>query len=473
MSKIFPKQRGVFLILFVISLAALLAVVLFGGALSSAGRRADVAAQNRESFTVIDAALIQFIQLHLRLPCPADGTIDATNPSAGVENTVSPTDTAICRSPSGVVPWKSLGLLQPATLDGWGRMISYRVFDGAGGFTRTYGLNLSDCLDSDVTQVYPLSAPGGLFCNATTHENTRSDFLATKGLTVNDRGVPKTQVAYALISHGASGYGAYTPSSPPARLAMPPANSKEFFNVNADGTYWILDPSAAEIDAENENHFDDIVSYAVASDLVVAAKAGGREWPLAMILDRSDPDWPSGSTVLLPPPPQPPSMRKIVFNGGPIMMSAFRSGVARYISSIQRISPSSYKPIGARALSGGSGDLTDREGLGFDFRVKRRVLKVMLDDFDSSEKAIFTFYNGATQVGAPLTKSGCHSADFTNFTIDVGSDFTTVEIAAPPTTMMPPFSSDFAIVSIAACQFDDAAHPACTLPLRNPAKDCP
>ena len=311
-------------------------------------------------------------------------------------------------------------------------------------------MNLSDCLDSDVSlggpPANPLSPPGGIACNATTHENTRGDFLNAKGLSVSDRDTLKTQVAYALISHGETGYG-----------------SKEYFNANAEGTYWILDPSAAGVAAEDEAHFDDIVSYAVASDLVVAAKVGGRAWPVGMTLNRTDTVAFSGSNNTL----RTLSPRKISFAGGRIMMSAFIPTGAPYIASKELLAMSPFThAIGASAASGGSGNLISGEGLGFDFKVKRRVLKVVLASFNSDDQATFTFYNGATQVGGPWTKSGCTSgADLTNFTIPVGNDFTKAEILAPTSS-----SASFSVASIAACKYDDAS---CILPGGVPANDCP
>ena len=458
MNNIFPKQRGLFLVLFVIALASLMAIVLFGNMLSSVGKRADDAVRNQDSFSAINAAITQFVQLNLRLPCPADG-MSAT----GVENT-APADTTTCLSPSGVVPWKTLGLPQAAAQDSWSRMISYRVSDGATGFTRSGGLNLTNCLDSDVSLVYPLSPPGALACNAITHENTRSDFFDTKGLSVNDRGTLKTQVAYALISHGASGYGAYAPASPPTRLTMPAPASKEFLNANAGGAYWILDPSAAGVAAEDGAHFDDILSYSTASDLVVGAKVGGRAWPLGMTLDRTDPVFPVSSITER----TPFSSGKIAFTGGPIMMSAYKtSGATRYIASkLSLTTPPVAYTIGAIILTGGNGDVTNGEGLGFDFRVKRRVLKVVLASFNSPNQAQFTFYNGATQV-LQLTKTACKSGGVSdNFVIDVGNDFTKAEIQALNL-------SGFSVASIAACQYDDASHSLCILPGQDHAYDCP
>jgi type II secretory pathway pseudopilin PulG len=462
MSNIFLKQRGVFLVLFVIALAALMAIVLFGNMLSSVGKRADDAARNQESFSVINAALIQFIQLNLRLPCPASG-LSAT----GLEDTTSPANTVTCLSPSGVVPWTTLGLSQAAVQDSWGRMFSYRVYDGATGFTRANGLNLSDCLDSDVSPVYPLSGPGGFACNATTHENARSDFFDSKGLSVNDRGTLKTQVAYALISHGASGYGAYAPASPPTRLTMPTPTSKELLNANTGGAYWILDPSAAGVTADDTNHFDDIVSYAVASDLVMVAKAGGRAWPLATILDRVAVTGQSNTgsgTINMGVPSE-----KVALSGGPLTVYAFAfNGSSRTIASVN--------DSGVYA-AGATGNISNHEGLGFDFRVQRRILKVTLASFivqaiGGAEQAQFTFFDGATQV-AQINKSACHptgNGDTANFVFDIGiaygKSFTKVEIADPTNGSV----TSFGVASIAACQNNDSA---CILPGSVAANDCP
>ena len=116
----------------------------------------------------IQAALHAFAASQGRLPCPANGAQDTglAVPAVAV---------VTCTNRNGAVPWVSLGLQADDALDGWGRKISYRVPDGPNGLTNTGSIG----------------SPG------------------TVGLSVNDAGAPKPQQAWVLISHGASGLGAW------------------------------------------------------------------------------------------------------------------------------------------------------------------------------------------------------------------------------------------------------------------------
>lgn len=461
-----------------LAMLILILVGLVGGFIFIAGnlvpsKKLALRAADQSSFAAINEALVRFVQVNKRLPCPANG---AANPQTGAEE--RPSDTA-CGYPAGVVPWTDLGLPKSAATDSHGRLYAYRVYAGATGFTRTDGLNLSNCLDSDSLVVYALSGPGSpATCNATTHENTRSDFFESKGLSVSDRGSVKAKVAYALISHGATGYGAYTSTDPPTQLTLPNASSKEFLNAGSLGTYWILDPSASTIGVDDAAHYDDEVSYRLAADIVAAAKIGGRPWPLYTHFGRLNatgfaaPATGNVNTGV--------STRKIAMTGGPVMVGAFATGSTRYISSMP---VGAYYGIGAMTTSGGGGQLTtsNSEGLTFDFRVKRRFLKVTLANFNivaEAERAQLTFYDDTTQV-AQLTKQACSGTGTSAaFTVDVGTaygkEFTKVDVQAL-SRLGVSATSNFIVASIAACQYDDAAHPACTLPLQSgeTAISCP
>lgn len=109
----------------------------------------------------IQAALHAFAASQGRLPCPAAGGLDTglAAPAAAV---------VTCTNRDGTVPWVSLGLQADDALDGWGRKISYRVFDGAAGLTQATGV-----------------ASAG-----------------AAGLDVNDFGTPKSLMAWVLVSHG-------------------------------------------------------------------------------------------------------------------------------------------------------------------------------------------------------------------------------------------------------------------------------
>lgn len=461
-------NAGSALAMLILILAGLMAAFIFVGGGSVSNKKLDFRATDQSAFLMLNEALVRFVQLNKRLPCPANG---AANPQTGSEE--RPSDT-VCGYPSGVVPWAALDLPRSAATDSHGRLYAYRVYAGTTGFTRTDGLNLSNCLDSDSAVVYTLSGPGSPpTCNAITHENTRSDFFDSKGLTVNDRGSVKTKVAFALISHGPTGYGAYAPTNPPAsptQLTLPNSSSKEFLNSGSNGTYWILDPSDSAISADATTHFDDHVSYRLAADVAAAAKIGGRPWPLYASLNRLNATGSSTPTTgnvntnrSTSDVPWKPTL-----SGGPARVNAYAASSTRYISSMP---VDTFYGIGAMTTSGGGGQLTtsNSEGLTFDFRVNRRILKVTLGNFNivggDQEQAQFTFYKDTTQA-AQVTKQACTAAGTTaSFTIDLGSspynkEFTKVDVQAL-TRLGDSSSSNFTVTSIAACQYNDAT---CVLP---------
>jgi len=153
------RQRGIALAVFVLILVALFGAFILSQTLSAPGKRLESATRMNSVFLTLQEAIVRFAQTNKRLPCPALGSL-----STGVAD---PPGAAIdCTSSVGVLPWVSLGLPASAATDEWGRLISYRVFDGATGFTRPNGLLLDDCLDSDVTVTYPLASGA---CNPTTH----------------------------------------------------------------------------------------------------------------------------------------------------------------------------------------------------------------------------------------------------------------------------------------------------------------
>lgn len=463
----------------VLILAGLIGAFILFGRGYIASRKLESRSIDHGTYNLLHGALARFVMLNKRLPCPANGLA-----TTGAEDTL--VDTTTCQSPAGVVPWTTLGLAIAATTDGHGRLISYRVFDGSSGFTRANGLNLADCLDGDTSTTYALSGPGTPgTCNATTHENSRGDFLASKGISVNDLGSAKTDIAYAFLSHGVTGLGAYVPTTTPSRLSLPDASSKEYLNTGSAGTYWILDPSADTVAAEDAAHFDDYLAYRTATELVLAAQSGGRPWPLYTTFDRLNA---TGSTTpltgnvntLISSRKMRMTVGSVAATDGPVMVSVFPSST-RYVSSM--VPTANFYTIGAMTLAGGGGNITTAggEGLTLDFRVKRRFLKITLWSFQlapEAERVNLTFYDGTAQV-AQVTKSACSATAATaNFTIDLVTtaqkEFTKVDVQAL-TRLGTSATSNFTVGSVAACQHDDATHPACTLPMQGGevANPCP
>jgi len=446
------------MVLLLLAIVSFFTAFLLYNGLTATSKRLDATATNLASFTKLDAALTQYVMLNQRLPCPASGTVHTglSDPNAA---------TTACNSPSGIVPWATLGLSKSDALDSWGRYIAYRVPDGTNGFTQASGFALANCLDESVTTVYPLSGASGT-CNSNTHENTISDFFATKGLTVNDRGTANGKVAYVLISMGESGLGAYYPGGS-APMAMPSGASKEFINAGSGGTYWITSASDPSVPASADAHFDDVVSYQYAVDVAHNARVAGSPWPLfglfnATTLGLSAGDYNTGV-----------SSKKVTASEGPVMVTA-TGDVARTLCTISE----STARQGVTACTGNSGNdyitTNQNEKVSFDFRVTRRFLKIKLTEFRAHggniEQAHFAFYNGTntTPVYA-VDKSACgddnHAVGY--FQISTGVDFTRVEVSAGNAT------ADFTVGSIAACKFYDASHPACALPAAVPDTTSP
>ena len=179
----------------------------------------------------IQAALHAFAASQGRLPCPANGAQDTglAVPAAAV---------VTCTNRDGAVPWVSLGLQADDALDGWGRKISYRVSDGANGLTRAAGIGSAGSL----------------------------------GMSVNDGGLLQTSTAWVLISHGASGLGAWRRALP--RMALLGAGGNEWNNSQAPPAVFfrrdevLLDPaSGVEYALNNVAHFDDVLLFESIAEL--------------------------------------------------------------------------------------------------------------------------------------------------------------------------------------------------------------
>ena len=181
----------------------------------------------------IRAALHAHAASQGRLPCPANGAQDTglAVPAAAVLS-CPPV------SSNGAVPWVTLGLQADDALDGWGRKISYRVWDGATGLTQASGLALA----------------------------------GAAGLGVNDFGAPHNLTAWVLISHGSSGLGGWRVAAP--RMPLPGAGSNEWSNTQAAPVEFfrrgeaLVDPATGvEYALNNAAHFDDVLLYESIEDL--------------------------------------------------------------------------------------------------------------------------------------------------------------------------------------------------------------
>jgi hypothetical protein len=239
----------------------------------------------------IDAALVNFVAKNKRLPCPADGRIATGQLNAGIEMAFPTCNT----QRYGVVPWVSLGINEDDARDSWNGRITYRVDPALAG-TATPLMNMSQC---DISGTGSTAAGGACrtptptcLANPTTCTSPNT-FLINKGIDVwNGVGgaggwasrtfnrTSNTGAAYILISHGASGTGAYNnngiyqPGTQTAgndessnlnnqNIAIPASQATTYRNATFDSS-------------SGTTHFDDYVSHPTITEILKKANLSNR-----------------------------------------------------------------------------------------------------------------------------------------------------------------------------------------------------
>jgi type II secretory pathway pseudopilin PulG len=266
-------------------IAVILVLVMVGLFATSVLRRVaasgDEASETLRRLAAGADALEQFAAINARLPCPAN---PATNDGGEV---ITGGNIAKCDFPEGTIPWRTLGMKFDDALDSWGRKVSYRVYTGTnsvGSLTQPGGISMVECdtletVNGDATSVsgalgglcYPITDPDPLRRRSTLPAN----FLAGKGLSLDDFGTSHSDVAYVLISHGATGLGGYTVSG--IRLDLP--SGAERNNTQDTGAFTIRAFSDPDVAADNSAHFDDLLFYRTLPDLVKRTNLSARDWP--------------------------------------------------------------------------------------------------------------------------------------------------------------------------------------------------
>lgn len=182
-----------------------------------------------ESKTALDQAkeaLVGYLLINNRLPCPATATLAENAAGAGVESSARDAS-GQCSLLQGVIPWVTLGLPQS---DSWGRRLTYRV---SPAFTRQDAAVQCGAAGNS-KPCFSLGTAGVLTVKSSATSN-----LAT--------GLPAV-----VISHGSNGRGAYLPDGSQVAGATGDElensdNNVTFVSRNADGTYddlsvWLATP---------------------------------------------------------------------------------------------------------------------------------------------------------------------------------------------------------------------------------------
>lgn len=226
------SQGGLVALLLAVAISTTVATTLVirqANAVRSTGNKIALTNQRLEA---IRLSLVNFVAVNGRLPCP--------EPYASVTGAALPqgssTDCGVippADAPSGAVPWKDLGLVGSDVLDGWGRKISYRVFSG--------------------------DAIGG----------------AGKQITVDDPLITPplpSDKAFVLISHGETGYGAWSASG--IQTALAPVSVQEVANAGNRLTYYrrnFAGYTSPPVPPTAPAFFDDLVIYMTVNKVKAAA----------------------------------------------------------------------------------------------------------------------------------------------------------------------------------------------------------
>ena len=287
-----PSASGGFTLIEVVMVLLIVSVVI---AMAAVMTRGVVGAQKRSltatRMSGVEVSLVQFVVQRKRLPCPADGTLDASNNNAGIEGPRNATGGCTAQQ-DGVVPWRALGISEADASDGWDRRLTYRV---GSLLAADNGLDMTACDPAgaaDAVAAAPFACITTAACSAATVAGCTAPtrFLtgngaSGKGLQVrnlagavlmepNPGANPHTGAAYVLISHGESGGGGYL-STGTLATSTSTDGTEELKNyasaafVNNAVTYHVDDSTNTTAGA---THFDDIVSR--PSVLAVASKAG-------------------------------------------------------------------------------------------------------------------------------------------------------------------------------------------------------
>lgn len=270
-------QRG-FSLIEILVVLVIVAVLI---AMASALTRGVSAAQKRSITATrmagIDAAMVQFVMQSRRLPCPADGTIGAGLPNAGVEARAAGACTLVNQA-NGVVPWVTLGLSETDATDGWDRRFTYRAH------AALVGDNMLDMSQCDPAGTGPATAGGACVpgCVSTSLATCTSPatYLVNKGLRIQNvvgaalMSQPTTGAAYAAISHGETGGGAYLGTGLLATSTSTDGLEEQKNYANLAMQPYYVDDSISDV--AGASHFDDIVSRPAVLSVVSKAALGPR-----------------------------------------------------------------------------------------------------------------------------------------------------------------------------------------------------
>lgn len=308
------SESGFALILVAFLIVAAGAFMVYGLGVFRTKDAPDLEAATREKMGRLVDQLASFAQINGRLPCPADPAEDRTTAAFGREDRAGPGQA--CNGSDGIFPFLSLGLQENDARDAWGRFFTYApspVFVNLDGIadqnSRVH--NLCRILETWVDDTQ-FRDPGGTlsktdrnlnprkakFCcpgNGAGYANPNTDvrILVSRGgaavpdpavnrnmtdsgnmdVRISQSSVPTSSpegIAFALVSHGENGAGAYVVDETANRFPGVIANSDEDENQDGDRDF----VSHPRFLVNGNAYFDDIVVFRTNFTLMAELNVG-------------------------------------------------------------------------------------------------------------------------------------------------------------------------------------------------------
>lgn len=280
------SQKG-FILVAVVAIVLIAALVaLAQNVLQNTQRTLNKQTGDMATLNNLDAAMVNFVSMNRRLPCPANGALAMTGAGAGIEQSLGGPCNPL-NEINGVVPWITLGLPASAALDAWGNQITYRVDPALA--SNNLLMNMSTCYSAGTLAPNAvgacIAAPP---CAGPASCTSIANFYLNKGLDVWKGGAQvaargtSSAAAYVLISHGQNGAGAHNTGGALLPTTVPPGTGTIGANeqANFNGQPLILPPLAGASKFNDypfntgaaAQYFDDQIHY--PSITTVLKKAG-------------------------------------------------------------------------------------------------------------------------------------------------------------------------------------------------------
>lgn len=253
------RNRGFTLLEIAVVVAITLTLLTLGLTAIDAQLRTASYSITKKRQDVIKDALIAYLGANKKLPCPivpTSGTpVDGNAPS---QSGTPP----VCPSPSGVVPFKTLGLAREIGDDGWGNLFSYRVYSD--GTPSCPGISMD-------------------WANANCFGEGKIGVLTVNDGTVALPTLLAANIVAVVISHGANGLGAWAAQG--TRNA-PPTTCEEAHNAVGTTAPAGCTPTANTYYKGERQENDDVVAYLTAAEAIQSlAKQGTIKSAMAKVND--------------------------------------------------------------------------------------------------------------------------------------------------------------------------------------------